>query len=101
MANEARFITAYPYEDDILSLPVTDLDIASDWFSTHFAMTEVERSDDPVSRVVLERDDARIGFAVNGGDASQSGAAILVTNIRGVRQELEPRGVTVSNWRVD
>jgi len=73
MANEPRFIAAYPFQDDVLSLPVADLDGTSDWYTMHFGMTEVERTDRPVSRVILERDDARIGFAVNGGDASQDG----------------------------
>jgi catechol 2,3-dioxygenase-like lactoylglutathione lyase family enzyme len=101
MASEPRFIAAYPFQDDVLSLPVADLDGTSVWYTTHFGMTEVERTDQPVSRVILERDDARIGFAVNGGDASQDGAAILVTNIQRVRDELESRGVAVANWRVD
>jgi catechol 2,3-dioxygenase-like lactoylglutathione lyase family enzyme len=101
MTNEPRFTAAYPFQDDVLSLPVTDLDSTAAWYTTHFGMKEVERTDQPVSRVVLERDDARIGFAVNGGDASQDGAAILVTNIQRVREDLESRGVTVANWRVD
>jgi catechol 2,3-dioxygenase-like lactoylglutathione lyase family enzyme len=101
MANEPRFDAAYPFQDDVLSLPVTDLDGASDWYTAHFGMTEVERADQPVSRVILQRDDARIGFAINGGDATQDGAAILVTNIQRVRDELESRGVAVANWRVD
>jgi catechol 2,3-dioxygenase-like lactoylglutathione lyase family enzyme len=101
MANGPRFDAAYPFRDDVLSLPVADLDSASDWYTTHFGMTEVERTDHPVSRVVLERDGARIGFAVNGGDASQDGAAILVTNIQTVRDELESSGVAVANWRID
>ena len=101
MANEPRFNAAYAFQDDVLSLPVDDLDDTSDWYTTHFGMTEVERTDQPGSRVILERDDARIGFAVNGGDASQDGAAILVTNIGRVRDELESSGVAVANWRVD
>ncbi len=101
MANEPRFIAAYPFRDDVFSLPVADLDATSDWYTTHFGMTEVERTDQPVPRVILERDDARIGFAVNGGDASQDGAAILVMNIQRVRDELESGGVAVANWRVD
>jgi catechol 2,3-dioxygenase-like lactoylglutathione lyase family enzyme len=101
MANEPRFIAAYPFQDDVLSLPVADLDGTVGWYTTHFGMTEVERTDQPVSRVILERDDARIGFAVNGGDASQDGAAIRVANIQGVRDALEAGGVAVANWRVD
>jgi catechol 2,3-dioxygenase-like lactoylglutathione lyase family enzyme len=101
MANEPRFKAAFPYQDDVLALPVTDLDSTTQWYATHFGLTEVERSDQPVPRVVLARDDVRIGFSINGGDASQDGAAILVANILGVKEELERNGVEIANLRVD
>jgi len=100
------FVSASPYQDNrLLCLPVVDLDEASKWYSYHFDMTEVERcpdgSDDNAPRVVLERDGVRLGFAVNGGDASQEGAAIQVSNISKMRDELESRGAKIANWRVD
>ena len=101
MANEPRFDAAFPFQDDVLSLPVVDLDSTSDWYTTHFGMTQVERTDQPMARVILGRDDARIGFAVNGRDASQDGAAIRVMKIQEIRGEIEASGVTVANWRVD
>jgi hypothetical protein len=64
-------------------------------------MTEVERRAEPVPTVILERDGTRIGFAINGGDASQDGAAILVSNIARIKDELEGKGAQVGNWRVD
>ncbi|MDH3493193.1 MAG: VOC family protein, partial [Acidobacteriota bacterium] len=51
--------------------------------------------------VVLERDGVRIGFALNGGDASQDGAAFAVSDIRAIRDELESNGVKIGNWRID
>jgi catechol 2,3-dioxygenase-like lactoylglutathione lyase family enzyme len=101
MADEPRFRKAFPYQDDILSLPVADLDTASQWYSEHFGMTEVERLDKPVPTVILERDGTRIGFAVNGGDPAQDGAAVLVSNIRGMKDELDAKGAKTGNWRVD
>jgi catechol 2,3-dioxygenase-like lactoylglutathione lyase family enzyme len=101
MSSEARFKKAYPYQKDVLGLPVTDLDVAARWYTDHFGMTEVERKTQPVPTVILERDGARIGFAVNGGDASQDGAAILVSNIAQIKEELETRGAQIGNWRVD
>ncbi len=98
---DARFKAAYPYQQDILALPVTNLDAASKWYAQHFGMTEVERRDIPVPTVILERDGTRIGFAINGGDASQDGAAVLVSNIAGVREQLEANGLETGNWRVD
>jgi catechol 2,3-dioxygenase-like lactoylglutathione lyase family enzyme len=101
MADDARFKAAYPYQKDVLALPVTDLDAASKWYSQHFGMAEVERRDIPVPTVILERDGTRIGFAINGGDAAQDGAAVLVSNIGRVREELEANGAETGNWRVD
>jgi catechol 2,3-dioxygenase-like lactoylglutathione lyase family enzyme len=101
MSNEARFKKAYPFQNDVLALPVTDVDAASHWYSQHFGMREVERTDQPVPTVILERNGTRIGFAVNGGDPSQDGAAVLVSNIDRLKDELEANGVNIGNWRVD
>jgi catechol 2,3-dioxygenase-like lactoylglutathione lyase family enzyme len=101
MPEQARFKAAFPFQRDVLALPVVDIDAAVRWYTQCFGMVEVERRDHPVPTVILERDGTRIGFSVNGGDASQDGAAILVSNIGGVRSELESNGVKIGNWRVD
>ena len=98
---EPSFESASPYRDDILALPVTDLDVASDWYCRHFGMTEVERQDTPNPAVILELDSVRIGFAINGGDPSQEGAAIRVDDINGIKRQLESNGIEVANIRVD
>jgi len=101
MSNDPRFLSAHPYQKDVLSLPVEDIDSAADWYGGHFGMRKVERSDDPVPTVILERDGVRIGFAVNGGDASQDGAAIEVSGIEAIRDTLLEQGVNASEFRVD
>ncbi|MDH3528787.1 MAG: VOC family protein [Acidobacteriota bacterium] len=101
MNKEKMFESASAYQDDILALPVIDLNAASNWYCKHFGMVEVERSEAPVPTVVLERDGVRIGFALNGGDASQDGAAFAVSDIRAIRDELESNGVKIGNWRID
>jgi catechol 2,3-dioxygenase-like lactoylglutathione lyase family enzyme len=101
MSNNARFDAAFPYQKDLLALPVTDLAAASAWYSQHFGMTEVQRFDRPVPTVILERDGVRIGFAITGGDATQDGAAIRVTNIQAIKDEMESTGAKVGNSRVD
>jgi len=101
MLNEPQFKAAYPYKKDVLALPVTDLDAASEWYSRHFGMKEVERHNQPKPTVILERDGTRIGFSINGGDATQDGAAILVSNIHEMKEELESNGVMIGNWRID
>jgi catechol 2,3-dioxygenase-like lactoylglutathione lyase family enzyme len=101
MAEAPRFKAAFPYQKDVLALPVTDLDSASRWYSHNFGMVEVERRQEPSPTVILERSGTRIGFSINGGDASQDGAAILVTGIGDIKNELEAKGVKIGNWRVD
>ena len=101
MADAPQFKAAYPYQKDVLALPVKDLDAAAQWYSEHFGMQEVERVQLPVPTVILERDGTRIGFAINGGEPGQEGAAVLVSNIRGIRDEFESRGAKTANWRVD
>ena len=87
---------SYPYQDDVLALPVEDLDQASQWYANALGLTEVERRDDPVPTVIMQRDGVQIGFAINGGDASNDGAAILVTDIERARRELEASGLSPS-----
>jgi len=95
------FEAAWPFQDDVLALPVRDLDAAAEWYGNAFGLREVERLETPVPTVILERDGVRIGFAVNGGDASMDGAAILVGDIRVARAELKSNGVKTRNWRID
>jgi len=101
MTDEPRFKGAFAYQADVLALPVTDLNVASEWYSEHFGMTEVERRDHPVPTVILERDGTRIGFAINGGDPAKDGAGVLVSSIRGMKAELGAKGANTGNLRVD
>lgn len=96
-----RFKAAFPFQKDVLALPVTDIDAAARWHCDAFGMKEIERRDLPVPTVILERDGTRIGFAVTGADPQQDGAAILVEEIAAIRGELEANGVATANWRVD
>ena len=101
MSTGPLFKAAFPYQHDVLALPVVDLDTASLWYTNAFGLRELERLDHPHQAVILERDGIRIGFAVNGGDASQDGAAVLVSDIYRAKEELEAAGVEVGACRVD
>lgn len=101
VAPSRLYEAAFPFADDVLALPVEDIDVAADWYAGRFGLVEVERRNAPCATVIMERDGVRIGFAVNGGDPSQEGAAILVTDIHRARDELEANGVKIANWRVD
>jgi catechol 2,3-dioxygenase-like lactoylglutathione lyase family enzyme len=101
MQDDPLFKAAFPYQKDVLALPVVDLDAASQWYSKAFGLAEVERWVQPHRTLIMQRDSVQIGFAINGGDASQDGAAILVSDIHRARRELEANGVKALNWRVD
>lgn len=101
MGSTSLFEAAFPYANDVLALPVEDIDKASTWYCNAFGLNEVKRLSEPVPAVILERDGVRVGFAVNGGDPGQEGAAILVSDIHRARQELEGNGIQIGNWRVD
>lgn len=95
------FLAAYPYQQDVLALPVKNLDVAAEWYTSAFGMIEVERRDDPHPTVILDRDGVRIGFSINGGDASEDGAAVQVTDIQVARAQLESHGVTIGDLQED
>jgi len=99
--SEQLYVAAYPFTDDVLNLPVKDIEKTAEWYSAAFGLQEVERRESPHPAVIMARDAARIGFAINGGDPEQDGAAILVTDIHRARDELEANGVETAAWRVD
>jgi catechol 2,3-dioxygenase-like lactoylglutathione lyase family enzyme len=101
MGERAIFEKAFPYGNDLLALPVSDLESSTKWYAQCFGLVEVERASQPNPTVIMERDGARIGFSVNGGDSAQDGAAIRVSDIHAARAELESKGVKIGNWRVD
>ncbi len=95
------FEAAFPFADDVLALPVADIDTAAEYYAKAFGLTEVERHENPVPTVIMGRDGTRIGFAVNGGDPTQDGAAIRVSDAQRAKDEIEANGVETGNWRVD
>lgn len=99
--DEKLFEAAFPYGEDILALPVKCIDEASAWYGEKFGLTEVERRELPQPMIIMERDGVRIGFAVNGIDPSNEGAAILVSDIARAKVELESSGITTANSRID
>lgn len=101
MSEQKLFEAAYPYGNDVLALPVQDVDQAAAWYGEKFGLNEVERRQSPAPTVVLERDGVRMGFAINGLDPGNEGAAIRVTDIHRAKDELESKGIEIGNWRVD
>jgi catechol 2,3-dioxygenase-like lactoylglutathione lyase family enzyme len=95
------FKDAFPYQEDVLALPVVDVDHAARWYSNVFGLREVERRDQPHQAVILERDGVRIGFALTGGDASQDGAAIEVLDIHRAQEQIGAAGLDVGDVRIE
>lgn len=101
MSDSPLFKAAFPYQDDVLALPVVDPDAAAQWYTKAFGLHEVERRDLPNRAVILERDGVRIGFALTGGDASQDGAAIEVSDIRRAEDEIKTAGLKIGDARIE
>lgn len=98
--DDRLFIEAHPYADDVLALPVADLEAAADYYSRVLGLREVERREDPPT-LLMERDGVRIGFSVNGADPSQEGAAILVSDLERLEREVVSAGAVPANSRID
>lgn len=101
MCDRPKFMTAYPYQQNVLTLPVQDLDAASEWYGKNFGMNEQQRTQDQYPSVIMERDGVQIGFAITGEDPEQDGAAVLVSDISALRDEFAGRGIKIGNWRID
>jgi catechol 2,3-dioxygenase-like lactoylglutathione lyase family enzyme len=89
----AVFKTAHPYKDDVLNLPVDDVDAAVPYYESIMGFHVVELEDDPVKRAILGRDAIRIGLAENGGDPTQEGAFFEVDDAEAAFAELKGRGL--------
>ena len=101
MSDSPLFKDAFAYQEDVLALPVVDLDAAARWYSNAFGLREVERRVQPHQAVILERDGVKIGFALTGGDASQDGAAIQVSDIHRAQEQIGAAGLHVGNVGVE
>lgn len=101
MTERAKFKAAYPFQDDVLALPVANRDVAAAWYGEMFDMKEVDRTNLPFPQVTMERDGIPMGFSENGGDSSNDGGAVLVDDAAKMKEELEGRGVVTGEWRID
>jgi lactoylglutathione lyase len=84
---------AFGYQDDVMNLPVADIDVAIPFYTSVLGFHEISRSESPHRSVVLARDSVQIGLAENGGDASQDGAAFHVQGLHDLLGELNANGL--------
>ena len=90
---KAKFRFAAPYGKDALNLPVRNVEEAVPYYEKTFGFRVVDRQDVPVRKVLLQRDDVKIGLAENGGDPSQEGCFFEVENLEAAFEEIKGRSV--------
>jgi catechol 2,3-dioxygenase-like lactoylglutathione lyase family enzyme len=98
---KAVFISAIPYADDVLNLPVENVDRAIPYYEEIFGFQVVSRQDTPQRSVILARDGVRIGLAENGGDPTQEGCFFAVDNVNAAFQEINGDPPSGSDLRLD
>ena len=90
---KAVFKKAWGYQGNALTLPVINIEIAIPYYEKLFGLHLESTADAPVRSAILQRDDIRIGFAENGGDASQDGCFFEVDNVETAFAELKANGL--------
>jgi len=100
---KAVFETAAPYADDVMNLPVQDVDAAIPYYEKTFGFRVVSRQDAPHKSVILARDSIQIGLAENGGDPAQEGCFFEVDNVEAAFAELKSNGLEKeeAGFRID
>ena len=98
-----RFLSGGPYQDDIMSLPVVNLDEAVPYYEQVMGFKTIARYNSPVKSAILERDNIRIGFSENGEDPKQDGAFFEVDDVEAAFEEMRINGLGRDdpNYRVD
>ena len=77
-----RFISASPYQDDVLSLPVHDLSASIPFYEKFMKFQVIRRETKPYQLAILSRDEVKIGLAENGGDPEQEGVYFTVNSVK-------------------
>ena len=93
----------FPYADDPLNLPVSNVDTAVKFYKDIMGFRLVSKVETPHKKVILKRDNQKIGLAENGGDPSQEGCFFEVDNVEEMFAELKANGLNQdqANYRLD
>jgi lactoylglutathione lyase len=100
---KALFMTAAPYADDAMNLPVQDVAGAIPYYEKMFGFRVMSIQDAPHKSVILARDNVQIGLAENGGDPTQEGCFFEVDNVEAAFAELKANGLEKEDagFRID
>lgn len=90
---KAIFERGWPYQKDIMNLPIENLESAIPFYERVMGFQVVSRKDSPYESAVLGRDEIQIGLAENGGDPSQEGCFFEVNNVEAAFAELKGNGL--------
>jgi lactoylglutathione lyase len=92
-----------PYLKDAMNLPVGQADEAVAFYERIMGFRVVERQITPVKRVILARDDIRIGLAENGGDSTKEGCFFEVDDVEAAFAQLQANGLgrDDAGYRID
>ncbi len=100
---KAIFKSAWPYQQDAMSLPVANVEAALPFYETVMGFQVIARHDAPHRTAILSRDEIQIGLAENGGDPSQYGCFFAVDNVEAAFAELQANGLgkAAADFRLD
>jgi lactoylglutathione lyase len=98
---KAVFLSAAPYAEDALNLPVENVDAAVPYYEKTFGFHCVSRQDNPFRSAILGRDGIQIGLAENGGDPTQEGCFFEVNDVKAAFNEIKGRPPSDSDFRLD
>lgn len=91
------FKKAWPYQKEVLDLPVVNLEEAIPFYETILGFRVVLRNLFPYPAAILVRDNIQIGLAENGGDPAQDGCFFEVDNVERAFAELKANGLQKEN----
>lgn len=97
----AKLLSSYGYQGDAMNLPVADVEAAVPFYVEKMRFTVVEQTQEPVKKVVLERDGVQFAIAENGGDPEQDGCAFHTDDIEGLRDEFKSNGYNVGEIKAE
>lgn len=100
---KATYMTASPYQEDALNLPVKNVETATQFYETVMGFRVVSQKDSPYKYVLLGRDTVQIGLVENGADPSQDGCFFEVDDVVLAFKELNSNGLKQkeANFRID
>ena len=100
---KARYLSASPYMNDAMNLPVEDVEGALNFYQTVMGFSLSSQSGTPMKVAKLVRDTIEIGICENGGDPTEEGCFFEVDDVEVAFAELKANGLEAESpeYRVD